>query len=150
MHLSPGLYGTRGPLSHPSALLTMDLVDLRVLGQDVVGEPLGGGQHLGVVHGDQVLHQLLQLVAAHLQQRLGDGQVQPGLLRPPDALQRQRHHVGAVEDVAVAAAAGDRRDLAAVEADGHAVGRLGLRRRGRLPHRPAQVEPWEEEGGGRG
>ena len=54
----------------------MDLVDLRVGRQDLVGELLRGGQHLRVVHGDQVLDQLLQLVPVHLEQRLRDGQAQ--------------------------------------------------------------------------
>ena len=54
----------------------MDLVDLRVGREDLVGELLRGGQHLCVVHGDQVLDELLQLVPAHLEQRLRDGQAQ--------------------------------------------------------------------------
>ena len=54
----------------------MDLVDLGVLRQDLVGELLCGGQHLCVVGRDQVLHQLLQLVPVHLEQRLRDGQAQ--------------------------------------------------------------------------
>lgn len=48
--------------------------------------------------------------------------------------------MGAVENVLVAASAGDRGDLASVEADGHLVRDLRLRRRGRLRHRAAEVE----------
>ena len=68
------------------------------------------------------------------------------------AVQRQRHHVGAVEDVAVPAATCHRGDLTAVEADGHLVGDLGFRGRGRFRHGAAQVEPCGEHilgGGGR-
>lgn len=48
--------------------------------------------------------------------------------------------MGAVENVFVAAPAGDRGDLASVEADGHLVHDLRLRRRGRLRHRAAEVK----------
>lgn len=48
--------------------------------------------------------------------------------------------MGAVENVFVAAAAGDRSDLASVEADGHLVRDLGLRRAGRLHYRAAEVK----------
>lgn len=61
--------------------LTVDLVDLGVGGQDLVGQFLGGGQHLGVMGCDQVLDQLLQLVSVHLEQRLRDGQPQLHLHR---------------------------------------------------------------------
>lgn len=54
--------------------LTVDLVDLRVGGQDLVCQFLGGGQHLGVMGCDQILDQLLQLISVHLEQRLRDGQ----------------------------------------------------------------------------
>ena len=50
-----------------------DLVDCRRLLEDLVGEALGGGEDLGVVGGDQILHELLQLLTVHLQQGLGDG-----------------------------------------------------------------------------
>lgn len=48
----------------------MDLVDLRVGGQDLVGQFLSGRQHLGVVGCDQILDQFLQLISVHLEQRL--------------------------------------------------------------------------------
>lgn len=57
-------------------VLTVDLVDLRVGGQDLISQLLSSGQHLGVVGCDQVLDQLLQLVPVHLEQRLRDGQPQ--------------------------------------------------------------------------
>lgn len=56
--------------------LTVNLVDLGVGGEDLVGQLLSRGQHLGVVGRDQVLDQLLQLVPVHLEQRLRDGQPQ--------------------------------------------------------------------------
>lgn len=52
--------------------------------------------------------------------------------------------MGAVEDVSVAAAAGDRGDLAAVEADGHLVGDLRLRLGGGLHDRATEVETWRD------
>lgn len=48
----------------------MDLVDLRVGGEDLISQFLGGRQHLGVVGCDQVLDQLLQLISVHLEQSL--------------------------------------------------------------------------------
>lgn len=51
-------------------LLTMDLVDLRVGGKDLVSQFLSSGKHLGVVGCDQILDQLLQLISVHLEQRL--------------------------------------------------------------------------------
>lgn len=39
--------------------LTMDLVDLRVGRENLIGQFLSSGQHLGVVGCDQILHQLL-------------------------------------------------------------------------------------------
>lgn len=48
----------------------MDLVDLRVGGQDLIRQFLGSGQHLSVVGCYQILDQLLQLVSVHLEQRL--------------------------------------------------------------------------------
>lgn len=51
-------------------VLTMDLVDLRVGGEDLVGQFLSGGQHLSVVGCDQILDQLLQLISVHLEQCL--------------------------------------------------------------------------------
>lgn len=62
------------------------------------------------------------------------------LLRPPYAVQGERHHVCAVEDVLVPASARHRGDLAAVEADGYATHHLWLGRRGRLGHGAAEVE----------
>ena len=44
-----------------------------------------------------------------------------------NAVKRECHHVGAVEDISVPTTAGDRGDLASVEADGHLVGDLWLR-----------------------
>lgn len=54
----------------PMWSLTVHLIDLGVLRQNLVRELLGGGQHLGVVDRDQVLDKLLQLVSAHLKQGL--------------------------------------------------------------------------------
>ena len=51
-------------------LLTVNLVDLGVLRQYFVGQLLRGGQHLGVMHGDQVLDELLQLISVHLEESL--------------------------------------------------------------------------------
>ncbi len=48
------------------------------------------------------------------------------LLRPPYAVQGQRHHMGAVEDVLVSTATRYGGDLAAVEANGYAAHRLGI------------------------
>lgn len=53
-----------------SRLLTVDLVDLRVGGQDLISQFLGGGKHLGVVGCNQILDQLLQLIPVHLEERL--------------------------------------------------------------------------------
>lgn len=48
----------------------MDLVDFRVGGEDLISQFLSSGQHLGVMGGDQILDQLLQLVSVHLEQCL--------------------------------------------------------------------------------
>lgn len=48
--------------------LTCNLIDLRTLLQDLVSQFLGRGQHLCVVFGYEVLHELLQLLSVHLQQ----------------------------------------------------------------------------------
>ncbi len=45
----------------------MHLIDLGVLGENLVGQFLGRGQHFRVVHGDEILHKLLQLVPVHLE-----------------------------------------------------------------------------------
>lgn len=45
----------------------MDLVDLGALRQDFVGQSLGGGEDLRVMHRDQVLDELLQLIPVHLE-----------------------------------------------------------------------------------
>lgn len=58
------------------AFLTVDLVDFRVGGEDLVSQFLSSGKHLGVMGCDQILNQLLQLVSVHLEQRLRDGQPQ--------------------------------------------------------------------------
>ena len=79
---------------------------------DLVGEALRRGQHLGVVLGDEVLRQLLQLRAGHLQQRLRDGHPQGDALGVADAEQGQRHRVLAPEDVAGITTARHRRYLA--------------------------------------
>lgn len=47
--------------------LTWNLVDLGALLQDLVGQFLSSRQHLSVVLRYQVLHELLQLLAVHLQ-----------------------------------------------------------------------------------
>lgn len=65
-------------------VLTVDLVDLGVGGQDLICQLLSGGQHLCVVGCDQVLDQLLQLVPVHLEQRLRDGQPQLHLQQRKD------------------------------------------------------------------
>ena len=49
-----------------------NLVDGRRLLEDLVGEALGGWEDLGVVRADEVLHELLQLLAVHLQKSLRD------------------------------------------------------------------------------
>lgn len=51
-------------------LLTVDLVDLRVGGEDLISQLLSGGKHLGVVGCNQILDQLLQLIPVHLEERL--------------------------------------------------------------------------------
>jgi len=72
------------------------------------------------------------------------------LLGLANAVQRERHHVGAVEDVPVPTTAGDGGDLASVEADGHLVGDLRLRRHGRFSDGATEVKPCEDtKGGGR-
>lgn len=47
-----------------------DRVDLRLLTEDFVGQLLRRRQHFRVMLGDQILHELLQLLAVHLQQSL--------------------------------------------------------------------------------
>ena len=54
----------------------MHQVDLGAQEEDLVCQALGGGQHLGVVGADEVLHELLQLVPVHLGECLRDGQSQ--------------------------------------------------------------------------
>lgn len=54
----------------PGPPLTMNLVDLGVLRQYFVGQFLCGGQHLCVMHCDQVLDKLLQLISVHLEESL--------------------------------------------------------------------------------
>lgn len=54
----------------PLHFLTVHLVDLRVLGQDLVSQFLCGGQNFRVVDGDEILHKLLQLVPVHLEKSL--------------------------------------------------------------------------------
>lgn len=49
--------------------------------------------------------------------------------------------MGAVEDVFVPAAAGDRRDLTAVEAHAHVAEELGLRGRRWFPDGAAEMKP---------
>ena len=66
--------------------------------------------------------------------------MQLDLLGLPYSVKRQRHHVGAVEDVLVAAGACHRRDLAAVEADTDAADELWGRGRGGVRHRAAEME----------
>ena len=79
---------------------------------DLVGEALRGGQHVGVVLRDEVLHELLQLRARHLQQCLRDGHAQGDALGVADAEQGEGHHVLAPEDVASITAARHRRYFA--------------------------------------
>lgn len=120
--------------------LTVNLVDLGVLRQNLVCQFLCSRQHLSVVDRYQILDELLQLVSAHLEQGLRDGQVQLDLLGLPHSVKRQRHHVGTVEDVFVAAGARHRCDLAAVEADADAAHELWGRGRGGVCHCAAQME----------
>lgn len=79
---------------------------------DLVGEALRGGEDLCVVLRDEVLHDLLQLLAGHLQQRLRDGHAQGDALGVADAEEGEGHHVLAPEDVAGITAARHRRYLA--------------------------------------
>ena len=123
--------------------LTVNLVDLRVLWQNLVGQFLCRGQHLRVVDWDQVLDELLQLVSAHLKQRLWDRQVQFDLLGLPYSVKRQRHYMGTVEDVLVAAGARYSCDLAAVKADAHAAHELRGRGCGGVRHCAAQMKTWK-------
>lgn len=123
----------------------MDLVDLRVLRQNLIGQFLRGRQHLCVVHWYQVLDELLQLVSAHLEQGLWDGQVQFDLLGLPYSVKWQRHYMGAVEDVFVSAGARYRRDLTAVEADAHAAYELRGWWGGRVCHCATQMKTWKSE-----
>lgn len=48
------------------------------------------------------------------------------LFRLANSVKRQRHHVGAIENISVPATTGDGGDLASVEADGHLVRDLRL------------------------
>lgn len=131
------------PLTHTGSL-TVDLVDLRVLRQDLVSQLLRRGQHLGVVDRYQVLDELLQLISAHLEQGFRDGQVQLDLLWLAHPVKRQRHDMGAVEDVLVTAGARHGGDLAAVEADADAADEFRGRGRGRVRHCATQVEAWKK------
>ena len=67
------------------------------------------------------------------------------LLGLPYSVKRQRHYMGAVEDVFVAAGARHRRDFAAVEADADAADELRGRGRGGGRHRAAEMETWKSE-----
>lgn len=58
------------------------------------------------------------------------------LFRFADSVERQRHHVGTVENIFVATAAGHRGDFASVEADSHLVGDFWLWGRGGLSYCP--------------
>lgn len=128
-------------------LLTVDLVDLWVLRQNLIGQFLGSRQHLRVVDRNQVLDKLLQLVSAHLKQGFWDGQVQFDLLGLPYSIKWQRHYMGAVEDVFVATCACYRRDLAAVEADTDAAYEFWGRGCGGVRHCAAEMETWKSEKG---
>lgn len=132
----------RGPHypHHNLGALTIHQVDLRAQQEDLIGQALGGGQHFSVVGADEILHELLQLVPVHLGQRLRDGQPQLHLAGVPNAVQRQGHHVGAVEEVAVITATAHRCDLAAVKADGDVVDVPRLSRAPRFLDVSAQVE----------
>lgn len=125
------------PTRTPHPPLTVDLVDLRVLWQYFVGQFLCRRQHLSVMHRDQILDELLQLISVHLEKSLWDGQAQFDLLWLPYPVQRERHDVGAVENVFVAAAARYCCDFAAVEADAHTAEQLWLRWRGGFSYRAA-------------
>lgn len=67
--------------------------------------------------------------------------MQLDLLGLAHSVKRQRHNMGAVKDVLVAAGARHRRDLAAVEADADVADQLRRRGRGGVRHCAAEVEP---------
>ena len=69
------------------------------------------------------------------------------LLRLPYSVKRQRHYMGAVEDVFVAAGACYRCDLAAVEADTDAADELRGRGRGGVRHCATEMETWKGKRG---
>ncbi len=123
----------------------MNLVDLRVLWQNLVSQLLCRRQHLCVMHRDQVLNELLQLISVHLEESLWDGQAQFDLLRLPYSVQRERHDVGAVEDVLVGTAACYCCDFAAVEADAHVADQLRLWWCGWFPYCAAEVKSCKKE-----
>ena len=85
---------------------TRNLVDGRRLLEDLVGEALGGWEDLGVVRADEVLHELLQLLAVHLEQRLTDGHPDWHLVRVPDPVDGESHNMLAPEDISAVTAAG--------------------------------------------
>lgn len=62
------------------------------------------------------------------------------LFRFADSVERQRHHVGTVENIFVATAAGHRGDFASVEADSHLVGDFWLWGRGGLSYCPTEMK----------
>lgn len=67
------------------------------------------------------------------------------LFRLADSVEGQRHHVGTVENIFVATAAGHRGDFASVEADGHFVGDFWLRGCGGLSYCPTEVKACRQE-----
>lgn len=124
--------------------LTVDLVNLRILWQNLVGQFLCGRQHLCVVDWYQILDKLLQLVSAHLEQSFWDRKVQFDLLGLPYSVKWQRHYMGTVEDVFVATGACYRCDFAAVKTDADAAYELRGWRRGRVRHCATQMETWKK------
>ena len=83
-----------------------DLVDGAGLLQYLVRQLLGRRQDLGVVRRDEILDKLLQLLSVHLEQRLTDGDSDGHLVRVPDPVDGESHHVLAPEDISAVTAAG--------------------------------------------
>ncbi len=92
-----------------------DQVDGRPLVGQLVHQPLYGGQNLHVMLGNEVLQQLLQLLAIKLEQRFADRDAQLNGQRLADAVKGEGDDVLAPEEVVLArvAGAGDGGDFTA-------------------------------------
>lgn len=66
------------------------------------------------------------------------------LFRFANPVKRERHHMGAVENISVSATTGDRGDFASVETDGHLVGDLWLWWCGGFSYRATEVKPCKD------